>query len=43
MNNNKPVSFGDFLARVGFWGGLGYLGGLRGSDLKNWTGLGAYQ
>ena len=37
MNNNKPASFGDFLFRVGFWGSLGYLGGLRGSDLKNWT------
>ena len=37
MNNNQPMSLSDFLIRVGLWGGLGYMGGLRGSRLKNWT------
>ena len=40
MNNNQQMSFGDFLGRVAIWGGLGYLAGLRGSKLKNWTFLG---
>ncbi len=40
MNNNQPMSLSDFLIRVGLWGGLGYMGGLRGSNLKNWTLLG---
>ena len=40
MNNNQPMSLSDFLIRVGLWGGLGYMGGLRGSRLKNWTLLG---
>jgi hypothetical protein len=40
MDNNQPMSLSDFLIRVGLWGGLGYLGGLRGSGLKNWTFLG---
>ena len=37
MNNNKQRSFGGFLGRVVIWGGLGYVAGLRGSSLKNWT------
>ena len=40
MNSNQQMSFGDFLGRVAIWGGLGYLAGLRGSKLKNWTFLG---
>ena len=40
MNNNQPMSLSDFLIRVGLWGGLGYVAGLRGSILKNWTFLG---
>jgi len=40
MNNNQPISLSDFLIRVGLWGGLGYIAGLRGSSLKNWTFLG---
>ncbi len=40
MRNNQPMSLSDFLIRVGLWGGLGYIGGLRGSSLKNWTFLG---
>ena len=40
MNNNQPISLSDFLIRVGLWGGLGYIAGLRGSSLKNLTFLG---
>jgi len=40
MNNNQPMNLSDFLIRVGLWGGLGYVAGLRGSILKNWTFLG---
>ena len=40
MNNNQPISLGHFLIRVGLWGGVGYVTGLRGSSLKNWTFLG---
>ena len=37
MNNNQPKSPIDFLIRMGIWGGLGYVAGLRGSSLNNWS------
>ena len=37
MNNNQQMSFGYFLGRVVIWGNLGFVVGLRGSRLKNWT------
>lgn len=40
MNNNQPMSFGDFLIRAAIWGGLGYIADLRGSRLKGCAFLG---
>ncbi|MFX0204135.1 MAG: hypothetical protein ACFFCW_49185 [Candidatus Hodarchaeota archaeon] len=40
MQNGRKMSLIDFLIRMGLWGGLGYVAGLRGSRLKGWSFLG---